>query len=390
MLKLIQAGEVYSPTFLGRKDILIADGRIMAIEDEINTETIHPDCQVIDASGMKVVPGFVDSLVHITGGGGEGGFHTRTPELNLTDATLSGITTMVGVLGTDATTRSLENLLAKSRALNHEGISCYCHTGSYQVPVKTITGSVQDDIILIPDFIGVGEIAIADHRSSNPSIDELSRIASEARVAGMLSGKKGIVSIHMGDSDDYLSLLHAIIDATDIPITQFYPTHINRNQGLLNASKTWLDAGGFVDLTTSTTEMDLANGEPRCCEALAELLKEGKDIEQISFSSDGHASLPTFNNDGDLSGLKVGSEQSLFNEVRDAIIEHQVSLEVAIQTITSTPAKILGLVQKGKIVVEADADIVFLDTDLNIDTVIAKGQLLVESGSALVKGTFES
>jgi len=282
------------------------------------------------------------------------------------------------------------NLLAKARALTFEGISCYCHTGSYQVPVTTITGSVQDDIILIPDFIGVGEIAIADHRSSNPTQDELSRLAAQARVGGMLSGKKGIVSIHMGDSTDHLELLEKVVANTDIPITQFYPTHINRNIGLLNAAKGWLEDGGYVDLTTSTTDMDLANGEPRCCEALAELLKDGFDVNQISFSSDGHASLPTFDDKGQLSGLKVGSEKSLFNEVRDAVSQFNIPLETAIQVITSSSANILGLTTKGQIRIAGDADLVLLEPGtLAIHSVIAMGNLMVSEGQALIKGTFE-
>ena len=390
MLKLITGADVYAPEYLGKKDILIADTRIMAIEDAINPSTIYEKCQVIKADGLIVVPGFVDSLVHVTGGGGEGGFHTRTPQMQLTDATLNGITSLIGVLGTDATTRSLADLLAKARALTYEGVSCYCHTGSYQVPVSTITGSVRDDIILIPDFVGVGEIAIADHRSSCPTVEELRRIAAEARVGGMQSGKKGLVSIHMGDSTDYLELLQEIIKTSDLPITQFYPTHINRNRGLLNASKQWLKDGGYIDLTTSTTEMDLAGGEPRCCEALAELIEEGFNIKQIGFSSDGHASLPTFDKDGNLVGLKVGSEKSLFDEVRDAVQKFNIPLETAIQVITSTPAKALGLNNKGCLKTAFDADMVLLEPDnLTIHTVLAKGQIMVQSGKAIVKGTFE-
>ncbi len=390
MLKLIQGAEVYAPQYIGKQDILIADTRVMCIEESINHASLPKECQVIDANGLILVPGFVDSLVHITGGGGEGGFHTRTPQMQLTDVSLNGITSLVGVLGTDATTRSLPDLLAKSRALTYEGISCFCHTGSYQVPVNTISGSVRDDIILIPDFIGVGEIAIADHRSSNPSSDEIARIASQARVAGMLSGKKGIVSIHVGDSPSQLTLLEEVVATTDVPITQFYPTHINRSRDLLNAGKKWLQAGGYIDLTTSTTDMDLAQGEPRCSEALAELLDEKLDIAQISFSSDGHASLPVFDENGKLQGLKVGSEQSLFTEVREAVQKYNVPLETAIQVITSSSASILGLEQKGFIKTSADADMVFLEPgSLAIHSVIAKGQVLVENGKARVKGTFQ-
>ena len=369
---------------------MITNSQVLAIEDYISSRQLVEGTEVFDANGGYLVPGFVDSLVHITGGGGEGGFHTRTPEMNLTDATTAGITTLVGALGTDDISRSLIDLLAKARALSHEGITCYCHTGSYQVPVNTVSGSVRKDIILVPEFIGVGEVAISDHRSSVPTWHELARIASEARVGGMLSGKKGIVSLHVGDSTDYLDVLHKIVKKTDIPLTQFYPTHINRNVGLLNAGKKWALKGGYIDLTTSTTEMDRANGEPPCSEALAALLADDVAVSQITFSSDGHASLPVFDEKGELAGLKVGTEESLYREVQLAVKEHQVPLETAIQVITSSPANVLGLNRKGYISTEHDADCVILNPDdLSIDSVIAKGKLVVKHGKARVKGTFE-
>jgi len=387
---VIKNANLYSPEPQGTKDILMAAGHVLAIEDTISDQYLLPGTEVIDAKHNYVVPGFVDSLVHITGGGGEGGFNTRTPQMNLSDATSAGITTVIGALGTDATTRSLEDLLAKARALTIEGISCYCHTGSYQIPVRTITGNVRDDIILIPDFIGVGEIAIADHRSSVPQMPELARIASEARVGGMLSGKKGIVSIHVGDSTEYLQLLEEIVKYSDIPRSQFYPTHINRNIGLLNAGKHWAKDGGYIDLTTSTTEMDLQNGEPSCSEALAELLKSGVPVSQITFSSDGHASLPVFNDKAELVGLQVGKEDSLFNEVKKAVQEEGVALENALQVITSSPAAVLGLKRKGQVSLAHDADLVILDKDsLAINSVIAKSRVMIAEGEIIVRGTFE-
>ena len=387
---LIKNARLFNPLPQGSRDVLIAGNQVLAIEDNIPEHHLLPGATVIEASDKYLLPGFVDSLVHITGGGGEGGFHTRTPAMDFSDATTAGITTLVGALGTDSTTRSLPDLIAKARALTTEGISCYCHTGSYQVPVTTISGSVKDDIILIPEFIGVGEIAIADHRSSVPTAQELARIAAEARVGGMLSGKRGIVSIHMGDSKDYLSLLEKIVASTDIPITQFYPTHINRNLGLLDAGKQWARKGGYIDLTTSTTEMDLARGEPACSDALADLLADDVPLSQITFSSDGHASLPVFDDDGELSGLKVGKEESLYREVRDAVINRQVPLESALQVITSNPARVLGLKRKGAISVDHDADMVLVDADdLSIDTVIARGIPVVEQKQVIVKGTFE-
>ena len=50
-------------------------------------------------------------------------------------------------------------------------------------------------------MIGIGELALSDHRSSQPTRDELLRIASDAHVAGMISGKAGIVHLHLGDGE---------------------------------------------------------------------------------------------------------------------------------------------------------------------------------------------
>ncbi len=182
MLTLIKNGEIFAPEYLGKKDLLIVNNKIGYIEDEIPVPERFVEIKVIDAAGMYIVPGFIDSHVHIMGGGGEGSYKTRTPELQLTDATLAGITTIVGVIGTDGTTRTMPSLIAKARALEEEGITCYVHTGSYQVPVKTLTGKIEDDLILIDKIIGVGEIAIADHRSSQPTYEEMAKIASAARI----------------------------------------------------------------------------------------------------------------------------------------------------------------------------------------------------------------
>ncbi|MBM7650109.1 beta-aspartyl-dipeptidase (metallo-type) [Bacillus ectoiniformans] len=390
MLKLIKNAQVYAPQRLGKQDVLIIDEKIGRIADQINVPSDFAEIEVIDAQGKVLVPGFIDGHVHITGGGGEGSYHTRTPELNLTDATLSGITTLVGVIGTDGTTRTMENLIAKARGLEEEGLTVYVQTGSYQVPVKTLTGSIENDLILIDKIIGAGEIAIADHRSSQPTKEEMAKIASAARIGGMLSGKAGIVNVHVGDSKDCLTLLEQVVDETDIPITQFYPTHINRNSYLFKAGIEFAKRGGFIDFTTSTIPKFLEEGEVKCSRALKTALEAEVPVEQITFTSDGQASLPDFNEQGELIGLKLGKVNSLFKEVRDAVLIEGIPLETAIQVITSTPAKILKLRRKGLIKKQMDADLVLLNEQtLEIDTVISKGQIMVQEGKALIKGTFE-
>lgn len=393
MLTLITNVELYAPQSMGEVDVLIADKRIAAIDSDLKNK-INIDSslmETIDGRGKLMFPGLVDSLVHISGGGGEGGFHTRTPQMNLTDATMGGVTTLVGVLGTDATTRTLSDLLAKAHALETEGISTYCHTGSYQLPARTVLDNVTDDIILIDKFIGIGEIAIADHRSSQLRSSELMRVASEARVGGMISGKAGIVSIHVGDSDSMLYLLHESIDRSDLPVTQFYPTHINRNASLLEAGMQWAKQGGYIDFTSSTNQKFIDEGEVPAAKALADCLDAGIAVSQLTMSSDGNASLPVFSKSGELVGLEVGRVGSLYEAFQEAVLEHGVGIVDAISSVTLSPANLLKLKHKGRISLGADADFVLATKDrLLLEQVYAKGQCMVRGGEAIVKGTFEN
>lgn len=389
-IKLFKNAHVLSPDDSGVMDILVAGGQIAALGHNLEAGNSNLPIEVFDASHCYLVPGFVDSLVHFIGGGGEGGFASRTPEMQLTDATLGGVTTAIGVLGTDATTRTLTNLLAKAHALETEGITTYCHTGSYEIPCRTLMGSITDDLILIDKFIGVGEIAISDFRSSQPTIDEIRKVAAAAKVGGILSGKAGLVSVHVGSGESLLQPLWQAVAGTELKLSQFYPTHINRNEQLFQAGIEFAKAGGVIDFTTSTTAYDLQHGEVAAAEALARALRAGVPAMNLTLSSDGNASLPLYNTDGDLMGLEVGKVQSLYQVARQAVLEYQVPLSDAITAITAAPASVLGLKHKGRIAAGLDADLVLLNkTDLTISDVFARGRQLVKAGKAIVKGTFE-
>lgn len=388
MIKIIKDGIVLKPNYVGKKDILIAGNKIEVIDDEINLSGI--EYEVIDAKGCYVIPGLIDSHVHICGGGGEGGYRTRTPEIMLTDITMAGVTTVVGVLGTDGTSRTMSNLLAKTYALNEEGITAFAYTGSYQIPVRTVTGSITDDLILIEKIIGIGEIAVSDHRSSFPTVDELTRIVSDVRIGGMLSGKAGIINLHLGDNRNPLDIIYELLNNSSIPITQFLPTHMNRNEWIIKDAIEFGKRGGYIDLTTSTTPQFIEEGEVLCSKAIKILLENGVDLNQITISSDGQGSLPVFDEMGRLKELKVGKSSSIIESIRELYFNEKLELEKSIKVATSNPAEILKLKNKGYIEIGYDADIVLLsEEDLEIDTVIARGNIMVRSGKPVVKGTFE-
>lgn len=387
---LIKNAEVYAPEGLGRKDVLIGGGKILKLADEL-PEMPEYGVVCVDGSDRILIPGMIDAHVHILGGGGEGGAKTRTPEIMLSDIVTAGVTTVVGCLGTDGCTRTMSNLLAKAQGLEEEGITSYIYTGSYQVPVRTLTGSIMDDLILLEKVVGSGEIAIADHRSSQPTQEEFAKAVADTRVGGILSGKAGLVNIHMGDGAEKLAYLRWILEHTQIPAANMLPTHINRNEALMQDGIAYAkECGGYIDLTTSMDPAAPGGHGVKASTALKQALSAGVSAEQITFSSDGQGSLPVFDANGRFIGLGVGKVRSLYQEFCDAVLKDGVSLEDALRAVTSNPADRLKLTAKGRIMENADADLVLLEKEtLVIDTVFAKGQKMMEAGQLLVKGTFE-
>jgi len=380
--------DLYAPAPAGRTDLLVAGTQVVHIGP---VAPLPPGiCETVDAAGLVAAPGFVDSHVHVTGGGGEGGYATRTPELRLSDAIQGGVTTVVGCLGTDGVTRSPAALLAKIRGLREEGLSAFMWTGYYAVPTQTLTGSIEQDLLYVEEIVGVGEVALSDHRSTQPTFDEFTRLAAQARRGGILSGKAGVVNVHMGDGRRGLDLLRRVVEETEIPASQFVPTHINRNPTLFEEGIAWAKGGGFVDFTTSTVPAFIEEGEVKASRALRRMIDAGVDPAQITMTSDGQGSLPAFDAQGRLARLDIGRVTSLFQAVREAVQDDGVPLGIGLQVITENPARILKLRGKGRLAIGADADIVLLDpTTLQIRGVIARGRWLMRDGEAVARDTFE-
>ena len=372
---LIKNAQVYAPAFLGKRDVLIAGGQIAAMDEELSP--ILPDLEVLDAKGKTLVPGLIDQHVHITGGGGEGGLHTRVPELQLSAALRAGVTTLVGVLGTDSITRSVENLVAKAKALTNEGITAYCLTSAYQYPPITLTGSVMKDIVFISEVLGC-KLAIADHRGSHPNREELIRLVSDIRMAALVAGKPGVLHLHTGAAPDGVEPIMDIVRTTDIPIYHFRPTHMGRR---LDQVVEFTRMGGYADITVKE---DTAS-------TFHQLLAEA-DADRITLSSDSNGSMPRWDAKRQhIVGMGVGQIGDLYRTVRKMAAEEGIPLETALPFVTRNVAESLMLYpRKGAVAVGSDADLVLLDQDLEIDSVIAKGRCMMLEKELLVKGTFES
>jgi beta-aspartyl-dipeptidase (metallo-type) len=385
MFTLIKGGYLNGPEKMGIKDILIAGKMIAKVADRIELPNDF-DIKVISAFGKIVTPGLIDLHVHLLGGGGEGGPRTRTPEITLSKITRAGVTTVVGCLGTDDVSRRPETLLAKAMQLEEEGISTYIYCGSYQFPLPTITGSVRKDIALIPKVIGVGEIAISDHRSSQPSFEELCRVAAEARVGGMIGGKAGLVHLHMGSGQRMLDPIIRIIKETEIPIGQFLPTHLSRTPSLLEQAIQFAKLGGNIDFTVRGDDL---HWPLTTKQAIRKALDEGVSIDQITLSSDSNGSMPVFDEKGKLIKLAVGDIQNLYLDWK-GLVGGGFPLEDVLKMVTSNPAKRAGIDRcKGSIDEGKDADLLILGNDLKIESVMAKGQMMIQRGEVAVKGTFE-
>lgn len=386
MFTLIRGGRIYAPAEMGKRDILIAADKIVKIGDRIDLPRGF-NAEVVEAGGKIVTPGFIDLHVHIIGGGGEGGPSTRVPEIQLSQITGAGVTTVLGVLGTDDVSRHPESLLVKAMGLEREGVTAYTLVGSYQFPPVSITGSVRRDIALIPKVIGVGEIAISDHRSSQPTFEDVAKVAAEARVGGMLGGKAGLVQFHIGGGERGLEYLFRLVEETEIPIEQFLPTHITRSPAVLEQAIRFAQMGGNVDITVlgrrSTRRMSAG-------EAIRHLLSAKASVEQITLSSDANGSMPVFDEKGNLVRMGVGDIRNLLEEFRSLVAEEGFPVSDILKCLTLNPARRIKIDgRKGSLEGGKDADLIVFEPDWAIDRVYSLGKLMVSGGKPVVKGTFE-
>jgi beta-aspartyl-dipeptidase (metallo-type) len=385
-LDLLVDADLYAPEPLGRRHVLVGGERVLYVGAERPRVEGVP-VEETDLGGRRVIPGLVDAHVHVTGGGGEAGPHTAAPAPPLTAYTTAGVTTVVGLLGTDDLTRTTAGLLRRVRALNAEGITAFAWTGGYHLPPTTLTGSVRSDIVHVAEVIGFGELAISDHRSSQPRFDEFARVASACHVAGLMTGKAGVLHLHLGDGERGLAYVRRALAETELPPRTFHPTHVNRRSALLEEAFALAARGVPVDVTAFPPE-DAGEDEVDAAEALARYLDAGLPPERLTVSSDGGGCLPHFDRQGALVRMDFATSRALA-DLLGRLLDAGRPLESVLPPFTSNPARSLRLPRKGRLAPGTDADLVVLDDAHRVTDVMARGRWMVRDGTPVVRGLFE-
>lgn len=365
MFTILKGAECFAPEPIGRKDILICGDKILKIADPGSLDKLPEFGTVIDCSGLLAFPGIMDQHIHLIGGGGENGPASRIEEISLDEILLAGVSTVVGVLGFDSYTKSLKSLLAKANTLEAKGLTAYIYTGSYAIPTVTITGTIAEDLILIDKIIGTGEIAISDYRSSQPTYNEFAQLSAQSNTAGLISGKAGVVHIHVGDGKAGLRPLIKLLEETDLPKEMFVPTHMNRNEALFEQAVEYCANGGNIDLTAGETK-----GIP-VPKAVKRLREANMDLSRVTISSDANGS----------SGTDVTRISSLFEDLKNAIQNENIPAADMFRFVTENVARVLKLYPtKGTLREASDADILVLDRAYTIQKLFCRGKLTMDNG----------
>ncbi|MFT5926310.1 MAG: beta-aspartyl-dipeptidase (metallo-type) [Rubritalea sp.] len=381
MLKLIKNANVYAPQHLGNKDILIAGEKIAAIASDLSK--YKSDAHVWDAQGKTLTPGLIDQHMHVTGAGGKNGFASMTPEVSLSELISCGTTTVVGLLGTDGTTRNIRSLYSKIRSLEQEGVTAYMFCGYYGVDSLTITESIQSDMIFIDQMLGC-KVAISDIRSSYPTALELLRKLRQIRVGGFTANKKGILHVHLGNLDTKMDLLFELVEKYQFPIEFISPTHVGRTKELFDQAIAFAKIGGSIDITTGASKYT----EPY--KSVLYALEQGVSMDLMTFSTDGHAGLTVTDDQGNFVGDRIAPIEANLDQVVQLVQLGGLPIEEAFKLITSSPAKNLGLKHKGSIAVGNDADFCAFDDNLVLTDVFARGKQMMNNGKIIITGNFES
>lgn len=388
-MELLLDADVYAPESVGRRNLLVGGGRVLWMGGD--RPRLDAGLGVVETSveGRRLVPGFVDGHAHVTGGGGESGYGSSVGPQGVEVFLRAGVTTVVGLLGTDDCVRTTGQLVHALNGLRAHGLDAHGYTGGYHLPPMTLTGSIRGDIVHLDPILGFGELAISDHRSSQPTYDEFLRVASEVHVAGLMTGKAGVLHLHLGDGKRGLELVRRALGESELPARTFQPTHVNRRRALLEEALELAGRGVAIDITAAPEDGSaVAEGPDADLPAsyairrVLEAVEEGRVPKDAwSVSSDGGGCLPEFDGEGNVIGLDVGRPDTL-GAVLARLLDEGLALESLLPGFTSNPARTLRLEGRGVVETGGLANFVVLDDETHaVRDVWCRGVRRVKDGA---------
>jgi beta-aspartyl-dipeptidase (metallo-type) len=201
-----------------------------------------------------------------------------------------------------------------------------------------------------------------------------------------MTGKAGILHLHLGDGPRGLDFVRRALDETELPPRVFNPTHVNRRKALFEEACALAERGSTIDVTAFPVAKD--EDAWSAADALHRYHDAGLPPDRITVSSDGGGCLPVFDAQGELVSLDYGRSHALIETIQQWLTAGGV-LEEVLPAFTSNVASLLRLKNKGKVAVGADADLVVLDQQGRIRDLMARGVWHVEGGVQQIVGTFE-
>ena len=210
---------------------------------------------VIDLEGRRLIPGLIDGHVHVTGGGGEAGFSTRVPAPMLSRYTRAGVTSVVGLLGTDDVARSTRELVASIHALREQGLNAWGYSGGYHLPPTTLTGSVRGDIV----FVDAADRRRRSRDQRPPLQPADPRRTAAARVGSARRRPDDRQGRHRPPAPGRRCRVAwtwcgARSTQSELPARVFNPTHVNRRKALFEEAVELARRGCCIDITAFPVE----------------------------------------------------------------------------------------------------------------------------------------
>jgi N-acetylglucosamine-6-phosphate deacetylase len=388
-LKIIHAKLILPSQIMDDATLLISDGLITSIS---KNDIDAPLAQVLDVNGNYVSPGFID--LHVHGGGGYD-FMDRSVEAFLKIAETHvkfGTTAMFPTTLTSTTEKLIETLSCyeKAEKINKKGAQFMGMHLEGPYFAMSQRGAQDPRYIRNPNPLEYNKILeIGGHL--------IKRWSAAPELEGAIAFAKQLKNYNILPAIAHTDAIYEeVIEAFDngyTLATHFYSamSGVVRRNAFRYAGV--IESGYLID----DMDVEIIADGIHLPAPLLKLVHKIKGVSKTALITDamraagmpeGEAIL------GDLEdGIKVivedgvaklpdrtafaGSVATADRLVRTMINEAGIALKEAIEMITATPARIMGIHHhKGSIEIGKDADLVVFDDDINVKTTIVNGDIL--------------